>query len=161
LKINHKGVVFVNIIKEHNDKFFRCGATLTSHRLSFANITFITDHLVEVIVDKDVVISIEMIEEFDALLSSSEHPYLGVLINRIHSYSYSFEAQFCLYSHYKMKAIALVYYSPQCRQSTEDILALRFMDKLNLKMFAGLELGWQQSLDWLQEELYIEGDFFK
>ena len=131
------------------------------HRLSFAKTHFISSDIAEVIVDKDIEITIEMIEEFDEYLSSCEHQHLGVLINRIHSYSYSFEAKFCVYSHHKMKAIALVYYSAQCRQCTQEILDLRFMDELNVKMFAGIELGWQQALNWLQQELCVQSDFCK
>ena len=132
---------------------------MNTHRLSFARINFISNDIAEVIVDNDIEETIEMIEEFDEFLSSYEYSYLGILINRIHSYSYAFEAKFCVYSHHKMKAIALVYYSPQCRQCTQEILDLRFMDELNLKMFAGIELGWQQALNWLQQELSLKGDF--
>jgi hypothetical protein len=129
------------------------------HRLSFAKIHFVSNNIAEVMVDNDIEITIEMIEELDDYLSSYEYQHLGILINRINSYSYSFEAKFCVYSHHKMKAIALVYYSSQCRQSTQDILDLRFMDELNLKMFEGIELGWQQALNWLQQELSLNGNF--
>jgi len=124
-------------------------------------VSFLSSDIAEVIVDNNVEVSIEMIEELDDFLSAYEHPHLGILINRIHSYSYTFEAQFCLYSHHKMKAIASVYYSPQCRQSTLDILDLRFMDKLNLKIFSGVELGWQQAQEWLQQELQLFNDACK
>ncbi len=138
-----------------------CGVTLNNHRLSFANISFISNDIAEVIVDNNIEVTIEMVEEFDDFLSAYDHTHLGILINRIHSYTYTFEAQFCLYSHQKIKAIALVYYSPQCRQSTQDILDLRFMDKLNLKIFSGIELSWQQAQDWLQQELHLFSDVCK
>jgi hypothetical protein len=130
-----------------------CGVTLNNYRLSFAKVSFISKDIAEVTVDNNIEVTIEMVEEFDEFLTSYDYPCLGLLINRIHIYSYTFEAKFCLYSHHKMKAIALVYYSAQCRQSTQDILDLRFMDKLNLKMFEGIDLGWQQAQQWLQQEL--------
>jgi hypothetical protein len=134
---------------------------LNNHQLSFAKINFISNDIAEVIVDNNIEVTIEMVEEFDAFLSVCDHANIGLLINRIHTYSYTFEAKLCLYSHHKMKAIALVYYSPQCRQSTLDIVNLRFMDPLNIKMFSGLDLGWQQAQEWLEQELHLLSDLSK
>ena len=123
------------------------------HKLSFCSINILSDAIAEVIVNKNVKISMEMVEEYDALLSQQFLGDFGLLVNKINFYDFSFEAKLSIGSHANLKAIAVINYNEKSELVTKDIAAIRVIDGWNLKSFSGLELGWQQGLDWLKEEL--------
>jgi len=123
------------------------------HRLSFADINIISDSISEVIIDEGIEVSIEMIEEHDNFLTCIFKGDYGVLINKINDYSYSAEAQFIMGSSENIIAIAAVNYNEQGRKSSKAISNKRIIDQLNIRTFAGLELGWQDAFAWLKQEL--------
>ena len=123
------------------------------HRLSFADINLLNDDIVEVIIDAGVEFSLEMMDEYDQFLTKHFDHDFGVLVNRVHNYSYSYEVQLSIASHQNLKAIGVVNYSEQSKKSTEKIKKLRTVDGWNLKEFSGVDMGWQQALSWLQQEL--------
>ncbi len=125
------------------------------HQLSFASITIISDNIAEVIVDPDVEISIEMVEECYNFLNQKFPHHFALLVNKINTYNYSFEAKLSLTCHENLKAIALVCYSEQCEQSSQQILSMHTIDKWNVKVFSGYDLGWQKGLSWLEKELIL------
>ncbi|SEL20610.1 hypothetical protein SAMN05216262_10783 [Colwellia chukchiensis] len=123
------------------------------HRLSFGYFTLLSENIVEVTIDEGVELSLEMIEECDAFFKAHIFGDFGMLINRVNDYSYSYEAQLTLGSYQGLKAIAFVYYSEQSKTLVDNIQQTRRHDKLNSRIFSGLELEWQQALQWLQGEL--------
>jgi len=126
---------------------------MKKYRLSFCTVNIMTDYIAEVIIDDNIEVSMEMVEEHDKFLCSVFKGDFGVLVNKINTYSYSLEAKLIMGSVVRMKAIASVFYSSQGIQSTQNIMEKRSMDSLNLKLFSGYELGWQQAYDWLMLEL--------
>lgn len=126
---------------------------METYRLSFCTVNILTDNIAEVIIDDNIEVSMEMVEEHDKFLCSVFKGNFGVLVNKINTYSYSLEAKFIMGSVVRMKAIASVFYSSQGMKSTQNIIEKRSMDSLNLKLFSGYELGWQQAYDWLMLEL--------
>jgi len=123
------------------------------HTLSFCSINILTDAIAEVIINKDIIVSMEMVEEYEAFLSAKFTKAFGLLVNKIHTYHFSFEAKLCINSHEHLKAIAVVNYNEKGEQVTNSIVKVRAIDQWNLRTFSGLELGWQQGLDWLKKEL--------
>ncbi len=123
------------------------------HQLSFANINILSESIAEVIVHPNIEISIEMVEEYHDFLTKQFPRNFAVLVNKINAYDYSFEAKLCLASHENLKAIAVVNYTDQSKEITQQISAMRQIDGWNLKIFSGLDLGWQQGLEWLETEL--------
>lgn len=123
------------------------------HQLSFATITLLNGSIAEVVVNKDVEITLEMVEEYEAFLADKFNEPFGLLINKVHPYNFSFEAKLIIGSHEKLKAIAVVHYTKGSELITQDVAGKRVIDGWNLKSFSGLELGWQQANDWLNEEL--------
>jgi len=123
------------------------------HQLSFCSINILTDAIAEVTINKDVVVSMEMVEEYEAFLSAKFTATFGLLVNKIHHYHFSYEAKLCINSHANLKAIAVVNYNNKGEQVTKDIVKVRAIDDWNIKSFSGLELGWQQGFDWLKKEL--------
>lgn len=126
---------------------------MVKHKLSFCSINILNDYIAEVIVNKNVEISLEMVEEYEAFLADKFTEGFGLLINKIHHYHFSFEAKLSINSHANLKAIAVVNYTEKSKSITEDIAKIRKIDGWNLKSFSGLDLGWQQALDWLEKEL--------
>ncbi|MEW6990261.1 hypothetical protein AADZ91_06165 [Colwelliaceae bacterium 6441] len=123
------------------------------HRLSFAYFNLLSDNIVEVVVDEGIEITMEMIEECHAFIHSHFKDDFGMLVNRVNNYTYSFEAKLSIASYEHLKAIAFVCYSNDSKSITEDLYKLRSLDDWNHRVFSGLELGWQQALDWLHQEL--------
>jgi len=124
-----------------------------SHNLSFAKVNILSEHIAEVIVKEGVEISLEMSEEYNDFLTEQFPENFALLINKINQYDFSFEAKLSMASHENLMAIAVITYDNQGRQSVEKVAAMRKLDGWNLKVFDGLNLGWQEGLDWLQGEL--------
>lgn len=129
---------------------------MQKYQLSFAKVNILSEHIAEVIVGQDVVISLEMSEEFDDFLTRFFSDNFALLINKINEYDFSFEAKLSVASHENLAAIAVVTYDNQSKASVGKIAAIRQRDGWNLKVFDGLNLGWQEGLDWLQGELNSE-----
>lgn len=123
------------------------------HRLSFGYFTLLAENIVEVIIDDDIELSLEMVEECDQFFKAHIFGEFGMLINRINEYSYSYEARLSIGSYQGLKAIAFVYYTDECKKLVEGLNAARAYDNWNSQLFSGLELGWQQALTWLEQEL--------
>jgi len=126
---------------------------MRKHRISFADINIISDSIAEVIIDEGVEVSIEMVEEYDNFLACIFNGNYGVLINKINNYSYSAEAQFIMGSSENIVAIAAVNYTEQGKKSSKAIADRRSIDQLNFRTYSGLNLGWQEAMDWLNQEL--------
>ena len=129
---------------------------MQKYQLSFAKINVLTEHIAEVIVGQDVVISLEMSEEYDDFLTNIFSNNFALLINKINQYDFSFEAKLSVASHHNLAAIAVVTYDNESKKSVGEISAIRQRDGWNLKVFDGLNLGWQEGLDWLHGELSSE-----
>jgi pyruvate/2-oxoglutarate/acetoin dehydrogenase E1 component len=121
-------------------------------KLSFANINCLNSHMAEVIVDQDVVISLEMSEEYDKALATQFKSDFVLLINKINHYRFAYEAKLTMASHSNLKAIAVITYSKKDRQSVEATAVMRKRDGWNLKVFDGLNLGRQAGIDWLESQ---------
>lgn len=125
------------------------------HRLSFGYFTLLADNIVEVTIDEGIELSLEMIEESDVFLNAHIFGDFGMLVNRINEYTYSYEAQLTIGSYQGLKAIAFVYYSDESKCLVEKINVMRAYDDWNSCIFSGLELEWQQAVQWLKNELLI------
>ncbi|MGJ8691118.1 MAG: hypothetical protein ACSHW0_01405 [Thalassotalea sp.] len=124
-----------------------------SHQLSFASIKLLADDIAEVVVDNNIEITLEMVEELEAFLNHNFKQAFGLLVNKVNPYSYSFEAMTCMASNKYLAALAVVNYEDHSEDPIHYVLKIRAVDELNIKVFSGLELGWQQAKDWLAHEL--------
>jgi hypothetical protein len=128
---------------------------MIKHQLSFAKINLISENIVEIIIDQDVEISLEMSEEYDDFMTKTFSNNFAILVNKINQYDFSFEAKLSMASHENLTAIAVITYNDESKKSVDKVAAIREFDGWNLKVFDGLNLGWQGGLDWLQNELSI------
>lgn len=121
-------------------------------KLSFAKINCLNRRIAEVIVNQDVVISLEMSEEYDQALATHFSSDFALLINKINHYRFAYEAKLTMASHSNLKAIAVITYNKKDRQSVEATAVMRKRDGWNLKVFDGLNLGRQAGIDWLESQ---------
>jgi hypothetical protein len=121
-------------------------------KLSFAKINCLNRRIAEVIVNQDVVISLEMSEEYDQALATHFASDFALLINKINHYRFAYEAKLTMASHSNLKAIAVITYNKKDRQSVEATAVMRKRDGWNLKVFEGLNLGRQAGIDWLESQ---------
>lgn len=125
------------------------------HRLSFGYFKVLSENILEVTADQGVEITLEMLDECNDFISAHFKGDFGMLINRVNQYTYSFEAQLSVASYGGLKALAFVYYSPESEKSTKQLQKVRAVDKWNARLFSGLELGWQNAYESLQQELAL------
>lgn len=128
------------------------------HRLSFGYFTLLAENIVEVIIDEGIELSLEMVEECDVFFKAHIFGNFGMLINRINEYTYSYEAQLSIGSYTGLKAIAFVYYSDESKVMVEEINRTRVYYNWNSCTFSGLDLEWQQALQWLRKQLLIDNE---
>jgi uncharacterized protein with ParB-like and HNH nuclease domain len=128
------------------------------HRLSFGYFNLLANNIVEVIVDEHTEMTLEMIEECHQFIDAHIFDDFGMLINRINNYTYTYEAQLTIASYEGLKAIAFVYYNQESKEISEKLNEKRFADRWNYRCFSGLDIGWQQALTWLQQELLMQDE---
>lgn len=127
---------------------------MIKHQLSFAQVNLLNENLAEIIIDANVIISLEMTEEYEQFIAENVTDNYTILVNKINHYDFSFEAKLSVASHENLAAIAVVTYNNDSQKSVENIAAMRKRDGWNLKIFDGLSLGRQQAIQWLATELH-------
>lgn len=122
-------------------------------QLSYATINVLASNLAEVIVNKNIVMTLEMVEEFEEFLDRHFSQPFALLVNKINTYDYSFEAMSCLASNQNLVAMAVINYDDIATDPINKVMKIRAMDKLNIQLFSGFELGWQEGKVWLENQL--------
>jgi hypothetical protein len=123
------------------------------HRLSFGFYKIFANNIVEVTADEGVEMTLEMVEECHEFMSENVEGEFALLINRINNYTYTYEAKLSVASYTGLKALAFVCYSEESVSVTEELQKNRSFDQWKYPIFSGLELGWQQAYQWLENEL--------
>lgn len=119
----------------------------------FGQIKLISPNIVEVVISQGIEISLELLEEYEGLMSEYFTDNYAILVNRLNNYSYAYEALLCIGSAQNLKAAAIINYGVAVAQQTKDLKSIRHMDNLNIKEFSGLELGRESAIAWLEEQL--------
>ena len=117
--------------------------------LSFGVIKIIDDNIAEIIVNEGVIITLEMCEEYDTFLEEQfPHPF-ALLVNRLHHYTYTYEAKLHIASLEKLRALAFVTYNKQGVEQTKSLVEIRAADNWVIKEFCGLQMGRKKAITWL------------
>ena len=123
-------------------------------RLSFGcTINHLQQNIAEVIVESGIELTIEMVEELDTYLDTYYPGSFALLVNKKNPYSYTYEAQLCLASLEKQKAIAVLYHDLHQEQIPPQFDKRRKMDNIKIKSFPATQLGTKKALDWLTSSL--------
>ena len=106
-----------------------------SHNLSFATIIKLDKDLAEVIVNEGVVIDEYMTAEYHDFLQANLTSPFYLLINKKHSYSYTFEAQKMIANLPEIKAMAVVVQTFGSIISTEALFNVNENKHSNVRIF--------------------------
>ncbi len=119
------------------------------HELPFSKIIILSDSVAEVIINEGVEMDVTMVELYHEFLLSHLSSPFSLLINKINSYSYSFEAQIKLASLKEISAMAVVTYSRAAELATNNLATSvpREVD-WNLRVFSNRD----NALNWLIAE---------
>lgn len=112
--------------------------------LPFAKIIILQDNIAEVMINEGVEMDVIMVEQYhDFLLSHLRSPF-SLLVNKVNSYTYNFQAQMKLAALKEIKAMAVVAYNRVTKLSTESLASYPRSEEWNLKVFSNRDdaLAW-------------------
>ena len=115
------------------------------YELPYAKIIILHDNIAEVIINDEVKMDLEMVEHYHEFLLSHLRPPFSLLINKINSYSYDFDAQLKLATLKEINAMAVVAYDRITKITTETLASYPRSEKWNLKVFSNRD----EALNWL------------
>ena len=115
------------------------------HELPYAKIIILQDNIAEVMINDEVKMDLEMVEHYHEFLLSHLRPPFSLLINKINSYTYDFDAQLKLATLKEINAMAVVAYDRITRITTETLASYPRSEKWNLKVFSNRD----EALNWL------------
>jgi len=118
------------------------------HDLPFAKIIILRDDIAEVMINDGVKMDMAMVEQYhDFLLSHLRAPF-SLLVNKVNSYTYDFDAQEKLATLTEIKAMAVVAYNRVTAITTETLASYPRNVKWNLRIFSNRD----EALAWLLSE---------
>ena len=106
------------------------------HELPYAKIIILQENIAEVIIDDEVVMDVPMVEHYHDFLLSHLSPPFYLLINKVNSYTYEFNAQLKLATLVEINAMAVVAYNRTTEIATESLASYPRSEKWNLKIFS-------------------------
>lgn len=118
------------------------------HELPFAKIIILRDDIAEVMINDGVKMNISMVEQYHNFLLSHLHAPFSLLVNKVNSYTYDFEAQGKLAALKEIKAMAVVAYNRATEITTETLASYPRDVKWNLRIFSNRD----DALSWLISE---------
>jgi hypothetical protein len=122
---------------------------MKEYSLNFGKIIIIDENIAEVIVDDGVEMGLQHVDEYQQFLLNHMQTPFGLLVNKVNSYSYTFEAQMKIGTLPEIKAIGIVVYTNAAEQATSYLYKIHEHDKWNLRLFSGRK----EALLWLRGEL--------
>ena len=118
------------------------------HELPFAKIIILREDIAEVIMNEGVEMDLRMVVQFHDFIFENLSAPCSLLINKVNSYTYSFEAQKKLGTLPQINAMGVVSYNPVTELTTNLLAAVPRKTKWNMKIFPCRE----KALSWLKEE---------
>jgi hypothetical protein len=118
------------------------------HSLGFAEIIILRDDIAEVIVYEGVEMTQEMVHAYHTCLLNNLTAPFSLLINKVFSYTYDFQAQLTIAALPEIKAMAVVTYTVAAKASTESLAAAPRKVKWHIELFQNRE----SALSWLESE---------
>lgn len=116
------------------------------YNLSFGDIIILGPSLAEVIIHDEVVMDLDMVDEYHEFLLSYLKAPFSLLINKKNSYTYTFEAQKSIASLNEIKAMAVVTHKAVTKMSTNVLINLNKDKGWTIKVFQKRD----EALKWLK-----------
>lgn len=121
------------------------------YELPFGKIIILRDDIAEVIINEGIEMNLQMVKKYHNFLLSHLRSPFSLLINKINSYTYDFEAQLHLATLNEIKAMAVVAYSKKTKIATNLLASKIHPDDWNLKIFSNRD----QAHAWLWSQQNI------
>ncbi len=121
---------------------------MKTYKLSFGEITLLQEDIAEVIVNDRVEFNLEMVAEYHEFLINKMKCPFSLLINKLNSYTYTFEAQQHLATLTDINAMAVVSYSNITELTTKSLIQVPREIDWKIKIFNEREVA----LQWLQDQ---------
>jgi len=121
---------------------------MITHKLSFGEITLLQEDIAEVIVNDRVEFNLEMVAEYHEFLINKMKCLFSLLINKLNSYTYTFEAQQHLATLTDINAMAVVSYSNITELTTKSLIQVPREINWKIKIFNERVVA----LQWLQDQ---------
>jgi len=118
------------------------------YELPFVKLINLGDDILEVIVNEGVDYTLEMVEEYHQWIRDHMATPCYILVNKLNSYSYTFEVQQRLGAIPEIRAIALVAYNRSGHLALEAMQEIPKVLPWNSKLFHDREMA----LLWLREQ---------
>jgi len=119
---------------------------MDEHRLSFCLIKRLPSNIAEVIPDEGIEISLSMAEELHQYLVAMMGDSFAILVNKLNSYSVTFDAQLVIGLLEEARATAVVVYNSSGEMATSQIRAMSDEQEKRIVIF--FDKG--QAVDWLE-----------
>ncbi|WP_236860569.1 hypothetical protein [Candidatus Reidiella endopervernicosa] len=116
--------------------------------MPFAKIIILQDDIAEVMINDGVEIDMDMVHQYHEFLLSHLKAPFSLLINKINSYTYDFQAQLEIATIKEINVMAVVAYSRVTKVATETLASYPRNDEWKLKIFSGRD----EALCWLVDE---------
>jgi hypothetical protein len=121
---------------------------MKTHKLTFGEIIVLQEDIAEVIINSGVEMDLRMVEEYHVALLSLMKEKFSLLINKLNSYSYTFEAQQHIATLPGINAMAVVSYNMPAELATKALSSIPRGISWKIKIFSEREGG----LNWLREK---------
>ena len=118
------------------------------HELSFCKIIILREDIAEVIVNDGMELDLKMVNQYHEFLHSHLISPFSVLINRINSYTYNFDAQINIGTLKEINAIAVVSYNRVTDITSKGMALLPRQREWNFNIFSNRE----EALVWVESE---------
>ncbi len=118
------------------------------HELPFAKIIILRDDIAEVIINEGVEMDAKMVDQYHDFLLAHLQPRFSLLINKVNSYAYDFNAQKNLATLKEINAMAVVTYDRIAKITTESLASFPRDVDWNIKLFSDRDAA----LAWLLSE---------
>jgi len=118
------------------------------YELPFAKIIILSEDIAEVIINDGVEMNTDMVDQYHDFLLSHLHAPFALLVNKVNSYSYNFEAQQNLATLKEINAMAVVSYNRSTTLATKNLAAFPRNEKWNISIFSSRD----EALSWLVSE---------
>ncbi|MFT5880116.1 MAG: hypothetical protein ACI86X_001243 [Moritella sp.] len=121
---------------------------MSLYDLPFAKITILREDIAEVCMKEGVEIDVDMLNEYHAFLLAHLRAPFSLLVNKVNTYSYDFEAQKKLGTLLEINAIAVVAYSRVTRITMDSLASFPREIEWNMALFTNRT----DALTWLIQE---------
>ena len=118
-------------------------------RLAFCQLTRLPGGIIEIIPDEGVEIDLAMVEELDASLMAAMGASFAILVDKVNSYSMTFDAQMKIGLLQGVQATAVVVYNSAGEMGTEQIKAMTDGEEKKIEIF----FERSHAISWLEEKM--------